>query len=107
MLYCMGNCNLPMNNVSPHKYYFHAFFSSYNTPFHLETPLGRKGIVLYFMFMLAIIEVSNKTIAIPFGGTKYGRLVFLIIKFTNTTYKQIMECVMNKVSALGTINLKK
>jgi hypothetical protein len=57
--------------------------------------------------MLAIIEVSNKTIAIPFGGTKYGRLVFLIIKFTNTTYKQIMECVMNKVSALGTINLKK
>ncbi len=31
MSYCMGNCNLPMNNVPPHKYYFHAFFSSYNT----------------------------------------------------------------------------
>jgi len=66
----MGICNLPMNNVSPHKYYFHAFFSNYNTltPFHLETPLGRKGMVLYFMFILGIIEGSNKTIAIPFGG---------------------------------------
>jgi len=62
--------------------------------------------VLYFMFIVGIIEGSNKTIAIPFGRTKYNRLVFLIIKFTNTTYKQTMECVMNNVSALGTINLK-
>jgi hypothetical protein len=53
--------------------------------------------------ILGSIEGSNKTIAIPFGGTKYGRLVFLIIKFTNTTYKQTMECVMNKMSTLGTI----
>jgi hypothetical protein len=76
--------------------------------FPSRNSLGKEGhCVIFHVYILGIIEGSNKTIAIPFGGTKYGRLVFLIIKFTNTIYKQTMECVMNKVSVLGTINLKK
>jgi hypothetical protein len=58
---------------------------------------GHRVVYVFHVYILGIIEGSKKTIAIPFGGTKYGRLVFLIIKL----YKQTMECVMNKVSALG------